>query len=86
MLEEGIALRAADIDVIYVYGYGFPAYRGGPMWYADTVGLKTVLERVRQFEREHGPAWKPAAVGAVGREGRHLRNRLRKARRRSLHA
>ncbi len=62
VLEEGVALRAADIDVMYIYGYGFPPHRGGPMWYADTVGLKTVLERVRQFEREHGPAWKPAAL------------------------
>jgi 3-hydroxyacyl-CoA dehydrogenase len=62
VLEEGIALRAADIDVMYIYGYGFPPHRGGPMWYADTVGLKTVLERVRQFEREHGAAWKPAAM------------------------
>jgi 3-hydroxyacyl-CoA dehydrogenase len=56
VLEEGIALRAADIDVIYLYGYGFPPYRGGPMWYADTVGLKTVLEQVGQF------GWKPAAL------------------------
>jgi 3-hydroxyacyl-CoA dehydrogenase len=62
VLEEGVALRAADIDVIYVYGYGFPPHRGGPMWYADTVGLPTVLERVRQFEREHGAAWKPAGL------------------------
>jgi 3-hydroxyacyl-CoA dehydrogenase len=61
-LEEGVALRASDIDVIYVYGYGFPPHRGGPMWYADTVGLDKVLERVRQFEREHGPAWKPAEL------------------------
>jgi 3-hydroxyacyl-CoA dehydrogenase len=49
IIEEGYALRAADIDVIYVTGYGFPAYRGGPMWYADTVGLKNVNERVRTF-------------------------------------
>jgi 3-hydroxyacyl-CoA dehydrogenase len=62
VLEEGVALRAADIDVMYIYGYGFPPHRGGPMWYADTVGLKSVLERVRQFEREHGPAWKPAGL------------------------
>jgi 3-hydroxyacyl-CoA dehydrogenase len=40
ILEEGYALRAVDIDIIYLNGYGFPAYRGGPMWYADTVGLK----------------------------------------------
>jgi len=42
ILEEGFALRASDIDIIYLYGYGFPAWRGGPMWYADTVGLKNV--------------------------------------------
>jgi 3-hydroxyacyl-CoA dehydrogenase len=62
VLDEGVAMRAADIDVMYIYGYGFPPHRGGPMWYADTVGLKTVLERVRQFEREYGAAWKPAGL------------------------
>jgi 3-hydroxyacyl-CoA dehydrogenase len=62
ILEEGIALRAVDIDVVYVHGYGFPAYRGGPMWYADTVGLKQVYERVRQFEKQHGDLWTPAAL------------------------
>ncbi len=43
ILEEGIALRASDIDIVYLYGYGFPRYRGGPMFYADTVGLDKVL-------------------------------------------
>jgi 3-hydroxyacyl-CoA dehydrogenase len=62
VLEEGIALRAGDIDIVYVYGYGFPAYRGGPMWYADTVGLKKVCERVRQFAQQHGSAWAPAPL------------------------
>jgi 3-hydroxyacyl-CoA dehydrogenase len=62
LLEEGIALRAADIDVVYVHGYGFPAYRGGPMWYADTVGLKHVYDRVREFERQHGDLWAPAPL------------------------
>jgi 3-hydroxyacyl-CoA dehydrogenase len=62
ILEEGYALRAVDIDIIYLYGYGFPAYRGGPMWYADTVGLPKVYERVREFERQHGYWWKPAAL------------------------
>ena len=61
-LEEGIALRAADIDIVHVHGYGFPAYRGGPMWYADTVGLKQVYERVRQFEQRHGDLWTPALL------------------------
>jgi 3-hydroxyacyl-CoA dehydrogenase len=62
ILEEGYALRAADIDVIYIQGYGFPPYRGGPMWYADTVGLAKVLERVRGFERQHGRVWAPAGL------------------------
>ncbi|HEX5226763.1 MAG TPA: 3-hydroxyacyl-CoA dehydrogenase NAD-binding domain-containing protein [Bryobacteraceae bacterium] len=62
ILEEGYALRAADIDVIYLTGYGFPGYRGGPMWYADTVGLKNVRDRIRQFQVEHGDFWKPAPL------------------------
>ena len=62
ILEEGIALRAVDIDIIYVNGYGFPAYRGGPMWYADTVGLKKVYERVCEFHRQFGELWTPAPV------------------------
>ena len=62
ILEEGIALRAVDIDIIYINGYGFPAYRGGPMWYADTVGLKKVYERVREFHQQHGPTWEPAPL------------------------
>src|SRR5712692_3689205 len=62
ILEEGIAQRASDIDVIYVYGYGFPAWRGGPMFYADTIGLDKVLARIREFERIHGDLWKPAPL------------------------
>jgi 3-hydroxyacyl-CoA dehydrogenase len=62
ILEEGIALRAVDIDIIYINGYGYPAYRGGPMRYADTVGLKKVYERVAEFERQHGDLWKPAGL------------------------
>ena len=46
LLEEGIARRASDIDVIWVYGYGFPPYRGGPMFHADRVGLGTVRDRL----------------------------------------
>lgn len=57
-LEEGYALRASDIDVIYTNGYGFPAWRGGPMFYADSVGLKKIVERIRDFERELGVRWK----------------------------
>src|SRR5260221_405685 len=62
ILEEGYALRAVDIDVIYLNGYGFPAYRGGPMWYADTIGLKTVYERICEFEQQHGEIWAPAPL------------------------
>jgi 3-hydroxyacyl-CoA dehydrogenase len=62
ILEEGYALRAVDIDVIYLNGYGFPAYRGGPMWYANTVGLKNVYDRVCEFYREHGELWEPAPL------------------------
>jgi 3-hydroxyacyl-CoA dehydrogenase len=62
ILEEGYALRAVDIDVIYLNGYGFPAYRGGPMWYADTVGLKEVYERICHFRQQHGELWEPAPL------------------------
>jgi 3-hydroxyacyl-CoA dehydrogenase len=62
ILEEGYALRASDIDIIYLNGYGFPAHRGGPMWYADTVGLKQVYERISEFHRLHGEIWQPAPL------------------------
>jgi 3-hydroxyacyl-CoA dehydrogenase len=62
IVEEGYALRASDIDVIYLNGYGFPAHRGGPMWYADTRGIKQVHERVCEFRHQHGERWKPAPL------------------------
>ena len=62
ILEEGIALRAVDIDIIYLNGYGFPAYRGGPMWYADTVGLASVCKRIEEFHEQHGELWEPAPL------------------------
>ncbi|GAA4412189.1 3-hydroxyacyl-CoA dehydrogenase NAD-binding domain-containing protein [Quisquiliibacterium transsilvanicum] len=49
ILEEKIAIRASDIDIVWINGYGFPVYRGGPMFYADTVGLKTVVEKLREY-------------------------------------
>jgi len=74
ILEEGIALRAADIDIIYVNGYGFPSYRGGPMWYADTIGLKNVYERIRDFHSRHGELWEPAPLlRRLAEEGRTFR-------------
>jgi 3-hydroxyacyl-CoA dehydrogenase len=62
ILEEGYALRASDIDIIYINGYGFPAHRGGPMWYADTVGLKRVYDRISEFHRQHGELCQPAPL------------------------
>jgi 3-hydroxyacyl-CoA dehydrogenase len=62
ILEEGYALRAVDIDIIYLNGYGFPAYRGGPMWYADTVGLQKVYQRICEFHKLQGELWAPAPL------------------------
>jgi len=62
ILEEGYALRAVDIDIIYLNGYGFPAYRGGPMWHADTVGLQKVYQRICEFHQQHGEIWTPAPL------------------------
>ena len=62
ILEEGFALRSVDIDIVYLYGYGFPAHRGGPMFYADTVGLKAVYDRICEFEKQHGELWTPAPL------------------------
>jgi len=62
VLEEGYAARASDIDIIYVYGFGFPRHRGGPMFYADTVGLDTVLRRVKEYRARFGDYWEPAPL------------------------
>ena len=62
ILEEGIAQRSSDIDVVYVNGYGFPVYRGGPMHYADTIGVKKVYEMICEFQQQHGDVWKPSAL------------------------
>jgi 3-hydroxyacyl-CoA dehydrogenase len=62
ILEQGFAVRPGDIDIIYLNGYGFPAYRGGPMWYADTIGLPQVLSRIKEFHAIHGELWQPARL------------------------
>jgi len=62
ILEEGKAQRASDIDVVWIYGYGWPVYRGGPMFYADTLGLKTVLDKLKAFQAKFGDDFKPAAL------------------------
>ena len=71
ILEEGIAQRASDIDVIYLNGYGFPAFQGGPMFYADAVGLDVVYAKICEFHEQHGAWWKPAALlEKLAKEGR----------------
>jgi 3-hydroxyacyl-CoA dehydrogenase len=62
VLEDGYATRAGDIDIIYVYGFGFPRHRGGPMFYADTVGLDTVLARVNEYRGRFGDYWEAAPL------------------------
>ena len=63
ILEEGIAQRPSDIDVVYAFGYGFPAYRGGPMFYADSIGLETIYCTICEFSDTYGQEfWQPAAL------------------------
>jgi 3-hydroxyacyl-CoA dehydrogenase len=62
ILEEGLAIRSSDIDVIWIYGYGFPIHRGGPMFYADKIGPKAIFEVMSRLHREHGDLLKPAAL------------------------
>lgn len=63
ILEEGIALRPGDIDIVYIYGYGFPPYRGGPMHYADQVGLENIRDALLKFQEQGGERWwKPAPL------------------------
>ncbi|MCG8668118.1 MAG: 3-hydroxyacyl-CoA dehydrogenase NAD-binding domain-containing protein [Pseudomonadales bacterium] len=60
ILEESIAIRSSDIDIIYIYGYGFPAYRGGPMFYGDKVGAKQLIEDFTALEEQTGQTWEAA--------------------------
>jgi len=62
ILEEGIAIRPSDIDVIWIYGYGWPIYRGGPMFYADLVGVKKIYDKMVEFQKKEGDVWKPAPL------------------------
>ncbi|MBH85458.1 MAG: 3-hydroxyacyl-CoA dehydrogenase [Alteromonadaceae bacterium] len=63
ILEEGIAARALDIDIVWIYGYGFPAYRGGPMFWADQVGIESIYNTVRKFhDTLGGDQWKPSSL------------------------
>ena len=62
VLGERYASRAGDIDVIYCSGFGFPRRRGGPMFYAETIGLATVLSRLREYGERFGDYWRPAPL------------------------
>ena len=62
ILEEGIATRPGDVDVVWIYGYGFPAFRGGPLRWADSVGLAAIVADMRAFAKDHGPEWEPAPL------------------------
>lgn len=73
ILDEGIAQRPGDIDIIYLYGYGFPAYRGGPMFYADGVGLDKILADIHRWHERLGAWWKPAPLlERLVKEGRRF--------------
>jgi 3-hydroxyacyl-CoA dehydrogenase len=62
ILDEKIALRASDIDTVWINGYGFPSHRGGPMFFADTVGLPKILAKVQEFRDKHGKVWQPSPL------------------------
>ncbi len=78
ILEEGIAQRASDIDIVYIFGYGFPAYRGGPMLYADSVGLMNVARAMEGFAKLNAPSaafWQPAPLlSTLAAEGKSFNN------------
>jgi 3-hydroxyacyl-CoA dehydrogenase len=75
ILEEGIAIRPSDIDVIWIYGYGWPIYRGGPMFYADLVGVKKIYDEMIELQKKEGDIWKPAALlEKLAKEGKGFRD------------
>ena len=75
ILEEGIALRSSDIDIVWIYGYGFPRYRGGPMFYADTVGVDKVYELMAKLYEEQGEWVKPAPLlEKLAKEGKSFKD------------
>ncbi len=62
ILEEGKAIRASDVDTVWINGYGWPVYRGGPMHYGDSLGLDKVVERLKHYQDKHGDFFKPSAL------------------------
>ena len=75
ILEEGIALRPSDIDIVWIYGFGFPRYRGGPMFYADTVGVDNVYELMAKLYEQQGEWVKPAPLlEKLAKEGKSFKD------------
>ncbi len=75
ILEEGVALRASDIDVIWIYGYGWPIHRGGPTYYADSIGLDKVRDRLRELQQRYGDEFAPAPLlERLANEGKSFRD------------
>ena len=75
ILDEGVALRAGDIDIIWIYGYGFPRYRGGPMFWADTVGLRPINDALHGFYDVHGEWLRPAPLlERLAKEGKGFKD------------
>ena len=74
ILEEGIAMRPLDVDIVWIYGYGFPVYQGGPMFWADSIGLDKVHAKIQQFHDETGhDDWKPAPLlERLAKEGKRF--------------
>ena len=63
ILQEGVAARAIDVDMVWLHGYGFPRYRGGPLFYADEIGIKNVFETIHKYRDQFGPDfWTPATL------------------------
>jgi len=75
ILQEGKASRASDIDIVWINGYGWPVYRGGPMFYGDTVGLKRVVESLTKLAAEMGDEWAPCdLLVKTAAEGKRLQD------------
>jgi 3-hydroxyacyl-CoA dehydrogenase len=62
LLGDGIALRPGDVDIVYIFGYGFPWYQGGPMWWADNVGVKKIYDQIMEWQKTLGAHWQPAPL------------------------
>jgi 3-hydroxyacyl-CoA dehydrogenase len=74
ILQEDVAQRSSDIDVVWSAGYGFPRYRGGPMFHAETIGLATLLDGIKRYRQRFGPMhWEPAPLLVkLVREGKSI--------------